>query len=255
MIKWAAVLFLVACAPVQAWQCKYDKRIDQSLDVSGSSLLAVAAAAGDLRITGKPGVSEVQISGKVCVSEEAWLDGVSIETSGGDRASISVVIPDSNGWSIFGSRYAYVDLELVVPDDLDLDVRDSSGDMEIEHVAAVTVKDSSGDIEISDASGPVIVRDSSGDIRVQDLAGDFTVVSDSSGDIRGKDIEGDVLVESDSSGDILFTRIGQSVVVERDSSGDIDVESVEGDFTVQHDGSGSIRSKDVKGKVEVPREG
>jgi hypothetical protein len=255
MIKWAAVLIFVASAPLQAWQCAYDKRIDQVLDVSGSSILDVAAAAGDLEINGESGTNEVKIRGKVCVSEEEWLDEVTIETSKGDRAMVSVVIPDSDGWTIWGSRYAYVDLELVVPDGLNLDIRDSSGDIEIENVAAVEVKDSSGDIRITGASGPVVIRDSSGDIRVQDLASDFTVISDSSGEIRGKDIEGSARVESDSSGDILFSRIGQNVVVERDSSGDIDVESVEGDFIVQRDGSGSIHSKDVKGKVELPRDG
>lgn len=252
MIKWTAVLILIFTAPLQAWQCEYDKRIDQVLDVSGSSILDVAAAAGDLRISGDPGTSEVKIRGKVCVSEESWLDEVSIETSTGDRATISVVIPDTDGWTIWGNRYAYVDLELVVPDGLNLDIQDSSGDMEIEKVAAVKVKDSSGDIRITDASGPVVIRDSSGDIRVQDLAGDFTVVSDSSGEIWGRDIRGNAVVESDSSGDILFSRVGKNVVVERDSSGDIDVDTVEGDFTVQRDGSGGIHSKDVKGKVDVP---
>ena len=255
MIKWVAVLIFVASTPVQAWQCEYDKRIDQVLDVSGSSVLDVAAAAGDLRISGKPGTDEVKIRGKVCVSEEEWLDEVTVETSTGDRATVSVVIPDSEGWTIWGSRYAYVDLELVIPDGLNLDVRDSSGDIEIENVAAVELKDSSGDIRITDASGPVVIRDSSGDIRVQDLASDFTVVSDSSGEIWGKDIEGNAVVESDSSGDIIFSRVGKNVVVERDSSGDIDVDSVEGDFTVQRDGSGGIHSKDVKGKVDVPEQG
>lgn len=253
MIKWMAVFFLILCAPAQAWECKYDKRVDQDLDVSGSSLLKVAAVAGDLRITGESGRNEVEIRGKICVSEEEWLDDVTIETTTGDTASIAVVVPDSDGWSLWGNRYAYVDLELLVPADLNLDVKDSSGDMEIESVAAVRVQDSSGDIEITDATGPIEVKDSSGDIRVEDIAGDFTVLSDSSGQIRGNDIEGNVLVENDSSGDIRFTHIGKNVTVENDSSGDIEVSSVSGDFTVLHDGSGEIDSKGVEGETNIPK--
>jgi hypothetical protein len=252
MIKWAVILILAASAPAQAWQCKYDKRIDDVLEVSSSEVLEVAAAAGELRITGEPGIHEVRIRGDACASEEEWLDEISIETSSGRRASVSVVLPDSEGWSLWGSKYVYVDLELVVPEGLDLDVRDSSGDMKISNVAGLAVQDSSGEIEITDAAGPVEIRDSSGEIRIDRVAGDLTIVSDSSGGIRGTDIAGDVRVESDSSGDIRFTRVGRSVVVERDSSGDIDVESVEGDFIVMRDGSGSIHSKDVKGKVDTP---
>ena len=211
MMKWMAVFFLVLCAPAQAWECKYDKRIEQALNVSGSDLLKVAAAAGDLEITGESGRSEVEIRGRVCVSEEEWLDEATIEISTGEVASIAVVLPDSNGWSLWGNRYAYIDLELLVPNGLDLDVKDSSGDIEIENVAAVRLKDSSGDIEINDVAGTVEIKDSSGDIRVQDVAGDFTVHSDSSGQIRGSDIEGNVLVENDSSGDIRFTNVGRNV--------------------------------------------
>jgi len=255
MIKWAAVLILVAGAPLQADQCKYDKRIDDVLDVSSSQVLEVNALAGSLTITGEPGIHEVRIRGEACASEEEWLDDITIETSSGDRARVSVALPDSSGWTVFGSRYVYLDLELVVPADLDLDVRDSSGDMEIRNVAALAVRDSSGEIEITDAAGPVEIRDSSGEIRVDGVAGDLTIVSDSSGGIRGTDIEGDVLVESDSSGDIQFSRVGRSVVVERDSSGDIDVDTVEGDFTVMRDGSGRIHSRDVKGRIDVPDNG
>jgi DUF4097 and DUF4098 domain-containing protein YvlB len=253
MTKWVAILAVLVSAEAVAWGCKYESKLDQSLSVSGSESLAISVNAGDLEITGVAGSGEVAIRGTVCASNKEWLDEVRIETISGQRAEISVVSPDiGNGWSIWGNKYAYVDLVLEVPENLALDLRDSSGDIEISAVGAVAIQDSSGDITVSNAGGAVEIKDTSGDIRVRDLESDLTV-SDSSGDIRGTRIAGKVLVTSDSSGDIRFSGVGQDVMVERDSSGDIVVNGVGGDFTVLRDGSGDIWSEDVAGETTVPR--
>ena len=253
MNRWMVVLIVLMAAETQASGCKFERLLDQSLEVSGSQSLAIAAGAGDLRIVGVSASDEVKIRGKVCVSQEQWLDEARLDTSSGDRAEINVVLPDvGRGWSLWGSKYAYMDLELEVPESLALQLRDSSGDIEIEDISDISIKDSSGDIEISRASGSVEIEDSSGDIKVREIQGDFTIISDSSGDIRGSDIKGNVLVVADSSGDIRFTDVGKDVVIERDSSGDIEVENVGGDFRVLKDSSGSIHSKDVAGEVIIP---
>ena len=253
MTRWLAVLTVLICAEAQAWQCKFENKLDETLSVSGSDSLFIAAGAGDLEITGVSGSEEVAIRGTACASKEEWLDEVRIETKSGERAEITVDIPETdNGWSLWGNRYVYVDLVLEVPDNLALEVRDSSGDIEIENVAALKLTDSSGDIHISRVSGQVELQDSSGDIRVDDLESDLTIVSDSSGDIHGTEIGGTVLVVSDSSGDIRFSGVGRDVIVERDSSGDIKVVKVGGDFKVLRDGSGDIGAEDVEGEVDIP---
>jgi hypothetical protein len=247
------VFSLMVCTDVLAQECEYDRLLEQSLDVSGSELLAIAAAAGDLSIKGVSGSDEVTIRGKVCVSEEEWLDEARINTRQGTRAEINVELPDiDSGWSFWGNKYAYMDLELEVPSKLALQLRDSSGDIRIGDVHAISIRDSSGDIEINHATGPVEIEDSSGDIEVRNIQGDFTIVSDSSGEIRGYDIEGTARVVADSSGDIRFTTVGKDVIVERDSSGDIVVENVGGDFTVLKDSSGDIRMKEIGGVVLIP---
>jgi len=257
MNRWIVLLVLLLlvliAADTLASDCEFERLLDQSLDVSGSQSLAIAAGAGDLVIAGVSGSDEVRISGKICVSDEHWLDDARLETSSGDRAEINVVLPDvSGGWSLWGSKYAYMDLELEVPDGLALQLRDSSGDIDIEDISTLSIQDSSGDIEVRNAAGLVEIQDSSGDIDVKGLHGDFTIISDSSGDIRGSGIEGNVLVKSDSSGDIRFTDVGKDVVVERDSSGDIVAKHVGGDFKVLKDSSGSIRSEDIAGEVIIP---
>jgi len=247
------LLLLLIAADLQASDCEFERLLDQSLDVSDSQSLAIAAGAGDLQIVGVSGSNEVKISGKICASEEHWLDESRLETRSGDRAEINVVLPDvSGGWSLWGSKYAYMDLELEVPDGLALELRDSSGDIEIEDISTLSLQDSSGDIEIRNAAGLVEIKDSSGDIEVRGLQGDFTIISDSSGDIRGSGIEGNVRVESDSSGEIWFTEIRKDVIVEQDSSGDIIAENVGGDFRVLKDSSGRIHAEDITGEVVIP---
>ena len=233
---------------LQASDCEFEKNIDQTLDLSGSEQLTVLAAAGELGITGVKDSSSASIRGRVCVSEKEWLEQTQVRTRDGKQAEIVVDLPDFDGWG----EYAYLDLELIVPESISLDVKDSSGDIEIERVGELTLQDSSGDIKITGSSGSLGIRDSSGDIVISDVEGSVTIESDSSGDIRGKAIEKNVLVKNDSSGDIRFNDVGQDFVVERDSSGDIYVDKVGGDFNVIRDGSGEISATNVAGDVRVP---
>ena len=251
------IILILSCffmsAHLQAWNCKFEKEIDQTLDLENSEELVVMAAAGDLEIRGVDNGPLVSIKGKVCVSKEKWLDEARVETRGGERAEIVVELPDTDGvWSLAGGQYAYLDLVLEVPDGVSIDIKDSSGDIDIRGVGELSVKDSSGDIEIVDARQSVTVKDSSGDIVFRDIEGDVTIESDSSGDIRGEEVEGSVLVKSDSSGDIRFKNVGRDFIVERDSSGDISARGVGGDFRVLSDGSGDVVATDVSGSVVTP---
>lgn len=251
-MKKSLLLCAVFFAPaLQAWDCKYSKDIDLDLNLSGSENLAIEARAGDLEVIGVAG-NDAVIRGKVCVSKEEWLDEASVSTGRGKNAHITVNLPETSGWSLTGSKYAYMDLVVEVPEGLPVSVKDSSGDAELSGLAALKISDSSGDIEISDIEGSVMIKDSSGDIELEDIGGDVTIANDSSGDIEGERISGAVLVKNDSSGGIYFEDVGEDFTVEKDSSGDIRADGVGGDFTVLRDGSGDIRSSNVDGKVTTP---
>ena len=233
--------------------CKFEKNIDLTLDLSDSNTLSVHAAAGALDVTGVSGTDLAVISGRVCASKEAWLEDSLVNTKAGKQASIEVDLPSGNkGWSWSGNIYVWMDLRVEVPESIELEIKDSSGDMYLKNIAAVEIKDSSGDIEIEDAHGPVTISDSSGDINVDGAGDDLTIESDSSGGIYASNIRGSVLVVKDSSGDIKVSDVSENVIVERDSSGDIKATHVGGDFRVLKDGSGRISSNDVAGEVQVP---
>jgi hypothetical protein len=156
--------FLLLCAclvsyGLQASDCKFEVMIDQTLDLSGSQELSVQAAAGSLEITGMKGSDVASIKGRVCVSEEEWLEESGVKTSSGNRAEIIVNLADTDdGGSWTGNNYAYLDLELEVPEGIRLNVRDSSGDMKIAHAPGpVSIKDSSGEIRASKVDGEVMI--------------------------------------------------------------------------------------------------
>jgi len=249
------LLYQFSTEAIADW-CKFEKDIDLSLNVSDSDTLAIYAAAGDLEIVGTSDSDQAVISGKACASKQSWLDESELETSTGANARITVNLPDtSGGWSLTGNSYAYMDLHIKVPQGLELEVKDSSGDMMLKNIASVNLQDSSGDIEIEGARGSVTISDSSGDIDIEEAEGDVTIESDSSGDINASDINGSVLVMKDSSGDIDVAHVSDNVVVERDSSGDISANDVGGDFRVLKDGSGGIRTDNIKGDIQIPEKG
>jgi hypothetical protein len=251
-MKAAIVLCAVLAAPgLQAWNCSHSKQIDQVLDLSGSDGLVIEAMAGDLEVSGYGGDDAV-IRGKVCVSEEEWLAKANVVTSDGKLARISVDLPDTSGWSLTGSNYAYIDLELTVPDNIAVSVKDSSGDADISGLASLEVSDSSGDLKIQDIDGVVTVNDSSGDLEIEDIGGTVNIANDSSGDIEIRNVTGSVLIENDSSGSIYVSEVSDDVMVGRDSSGDITADGVGGSFTVRRDGSGDIRALNVEGEVDIP---
>lgn len=252
--------------------CKFERTIELTLNLSGSEALSIAAKAGDLEVTGHDDLSEARILGKVCSSNEEWLDETRVVTEGGSKASIAVETPAmADDWTFFSTRYLYVDLEIQVPNAMALDIEDSSGDVTVRSAGAVKLRDSSGDvtligtgpvnlsdssgdISLEDVNGSVELKDSSGDINLRSIVGDVTVRQDSSGDIYGRDIRGLVLIEHDSSGDIRFQDVQGDYVVERDSSGDIVAKTVSGAFRVLNDGSGDVSHSDVSGEVEVPKD-
>ena len=247
------IALLVFPIGVKADDCEFEKSITLNLDLSSSDTLTVLAKAGKLTITGQANSDEAVIQGKACASSEEWLAESGIETVEGDTSKIEVVLPNTDkGWSFTGNKYAYIDLELQVPDSITLDVVDSSGSMTIEGVGSLSIKDSSGSMTIEDINGSISLKDSSGSITFDGVDGDITILSDSSGSIKGKDITGSVLVKKDSSGSISFKDVGQDFIVEQDSSGSIIADNIGGDFRVLKDGSGGIRSSNVKGEVSIP---
>lgn len=249
-----AIIPLTLFAQSQAWgKCEHQRDIDQVLALNDIGQIRISVNAGDLEISGHSNSDQILIKGKACASKANKLDEIRlVAEQQGNTAVIKTLMPDSNSGSWFGKNsYAYMDLDITVPEKMILEVSDSSGDISISHVGSLSLKDSSGDIEIEDISGDVSVDDSSGGIDIEHILGSVTV-RDSSGNMDISDVGQQVVINEDSSGNIYIKDVKASVHIKRDSSGSIYVKDIAGDFRVDRDGSGKIKHKDVMGEVSLP---
>ena len=264
-------LLLALPLSAHAWdRCSESRELTRQLPAAGLQLLDLTARAGDLRIEGSAR-EDIRLSARLCSNEKEALARMDVtDARDGDTLRISVQIPwDEDD---FDPRYAYIGLSLQVPQQLLIDLRDSSGDIDIRSAAVRHLQDSSGDIELEDGRSDLTLQDTSGEIRIKRHRGSVTI-TDSSGDMHGEDIQGEVRVLSDSSGDIDFRKISGAVTIDRDSSGDIelrevarvhigsdssgniDVRHARGDVEVDEDSSGNIEVTKVAGNFRVGRKG
>jgi DUF4097 and DUF4098 domain-containing protein YvlB len=251
MNKFAAQLLavtLLSGAAAAAWaeDCKFSS--DRAANFNGPvKKVVVSAAAGDLKIRGEA-TGGVKATGRACASSESVLGKVALESRReNDTVYLTVVMADE--MFSFG-RYSSLDLEITVPRDAQLEVTDSSGNLELSEVGSAKVDDSSGDQLIKNVNGNLILKDSSGEIRVVSVVGNIEV-EDSSGNIDIEDVRGDVKIKTDSSGDIAIAKVTGTAEVVDDSSGDITIRDVKKDVTIDNDSSGNINVSDVGGKFSV----
>jgi hypothetical protein len=250
----AAAPFLIgSAAHAQYSSNAYTAPRNAVVDAAGAKRVEVEAGAGSLRVEGKPGLRQVQVTGTARSSSQQFLNQIKlIAERRGDVVFIKADMPDDDGR--FGSDYNYsaaLDLVIQVPQGLNADISDGSGDAEVLNVGALEASDGSGDFSVIGAAGTVHITDGSGNLKIENVGGDITV-SDGSGEIEVRNVSGSFTVESDGSGGIHATDVRGSVIVENDGSGGIDVNKVGRDFRVDSKGSGEIDYVAVSGKVDIP---
>ena len=82
-------LFVLAClvaSTVWAYDCKFEKQLDTTLDLAGASRLDIDAAAGELRVAGNGSRDEAVIEATICASEESWADESRLRIGNGKTA-------------------------------------------------------------------------------------------------------------------------------------------------------------------------
>ena len=225
---------------------------DGAIEAAGATLLKVESGAGELRVVGVDGASQVRVRGTAHATRERGLDGVRLELQreGNEIHVRSSIAKARRGWFLGPVRRS-LDLVVEVPRSMEAEVTDASGDAEVQGVSALSVTDASGELRVIDVRGPVRVTDGSGDLELSGVHGDL-LLTDGSGDVTMRNVMGSVVVEADGSGGIEASDVRGSVLVRADGSGDIDVSNVGGRFIVSEDGSGDVRYHDVRGPVDVP---
>jgi DUF4097 and DUF4098 domain-containing protein YvlB len=246
----AAAPFLIAST---ARAQDYTAPRNATVDAAGARTVEVEAAAGNLRVEGKAGLRQVQVTGTARASSQQFLNQIRlIAERRGDVVFIKADIPDHEWRSGYSDNYsASLDLVIQVPQGINADVSDGSGDAKVLNVGSLEASDGSGNFSLDGAAGSVRITDGSGNLSIANVGGDVRV-SDGSGEIDVRNVTGSFTVESDGSGSIYATDVRGSVLVENDGSGEIEVNKVGKDFRVEHKGSGSIDYSSVSGQVDVP---
>jgi DUF4097 and DUF4098 domain-containing protein YvlB len=256
MNKYAAqllALVLLSSAGASAWaqteNCKFSS--DRAANFNGPvKKVVVSAAAGDLKIRGDA-TGSVKAIGKACASSESLLGKIALESRReNDIVYLTVVMAEGMGDMFSFNRYSLLDLDISVPRDAELEVTDSSGDLELSDVGAAKIDDSSGDQLLKNINGNLIVNDSSGEVRVVSVVGNVEI-EDSSGNVDIEDVRGDVKIKTDSSGDLAIAKVTGNAEVVNDSSGDITIRDVKKNVTIDNDSSGNINVSDVGGNFAV----
>jgi hypothetical protein len=247
----AAAPFLIGTAAHAQWSTPYSAPRNAVVDAAGAKSVEVEAGAGSLRVEGKAGLRQVQVTGTARSSSQQFLTQIKlIAERRGDVVFIKADIPDSER-NNDDDYSASLDLVVEVPQGINADVSDGSGDTKILNVGSLEATDGSGSFSVIGAAGSVRITDGSGDLTIENVGGDVKV-NDGSGDINVRNVTGSFTVESDGSGGIYATDVHGSVVVQNDGSGSIEVNKVGKDFTVESKGSGSIDYADVSGRINIP---
>jgi hypothetical protein len=248
----AAAPFLIGTAAHAQWSTPYSAPRNAVVDATGAKSVEVEAGAGSLRVEGKAGLRQVQVTGTARSSSQQFLTRIKlIAERRGDVVFIKADIPDNESNRDNDDYSAALDLVIEVPQGINADVSDGSGDTKILNVGSLDATDGSGSFSVTGAAGSVRITDGSGDLTIENVGGDVKV-NDGSGDINVRNVTGSFTVESDGSGGIYATDVRGSVVVQNDGSGSIEVNKVGKDFTVESKGSGSIDYADVSGRVDIP---
>ncbi len=248
----AAAPFLIGSTAHAQWSSPYTAPRNAVVDAAGAKSVEVEAGAGLLRVEGRAGLRQVQVTGTARSSSQQFLARIKlIAERRGDVVFIKADIPDDER-NYNGDNYsASLDLVIEVPQGINADVSDGSGDTKIANVGSLDATDGSGSFSVIGAAGSVRITDGSGDLTIENVGGDLNV-NDGSGDINVRNVTGSFTVESDGSGGIYATDVRGSVIVQHDGSGSIEVNKIGKDFRVESKGSGSIEYADVSGTVDIP---
>lgn len=246
--------FIMLCAAMAGALSAFDTTKTLNLPAQGVQRLDIRAGAGSLTVTGREGLAAIEVKAEVVAPdvrdkemEEYLRDRVELSLEKrGDIAVLVGRVRDNGGLFHFAEN-TRIDLTVMVPKTMALDIDDGSGDMVVEDLAAaVRIEDGSGEIRVARVAGNVRIDDGSGEMVVEGVGGNLEVV-DGSGGMEISDVTGDVTID-DGSGEILVRRVGGSLTVD-DGSGGIDIEDVEKDVRLINTGSGGVDVSGVKGRV------
>jgi DUF4097 and DUF4098 domain-containing protein YvlB len=213
----------------------FEKTERMNLSADGIDKLVVDCGSGFLYVTGDDSMKSIEMEAEIIVKGKSERDiedyvknyvKLELKKQGSKAVLVSLF---KNQFPNINFRERVINLTVMVPKNMDVEVDDGSGELKIAQI--------NGNIQIDDGSGEITVRDIRGDVDIDDGSGTVDI----------SNVTGSVTVD-DGSGTIEVSDIGENVEVS-DGSGSIYIDGVGGDVIIKDDGSGSVKIQNVKGKV------
>ena len=265
ILTFSAIAMLSGCIVIaETSHANIHSQKEFTLDAHALKKLTIDAGAGSLSIRGKEGLKEIQVKADIYTHSKSADNYELTLSDSGSTAYLVAKSASQNGIS-WGSS-SRINLEVLVPKNMMLDIDDGSGELHISHITGdVNISDGSGDIaltevvgdlkivdgsgsmDIAHVKGDVNIKDGSGDMQLTDISGNVDI-DDGSGSIYASNVSGSAKID-DGSGDLTVREVSGLVTID-DGSGDIDVEGA-GSLTIIESGSGDLRVKAISGDFEI----
>ena len=234
--------------PTLASDCAHGRGIDLALDLAGARDVRFVVGPHDVEVRATDG-SGGRVEGRACASSASALEGLQVtQARRGD--TLVVTLERGGNWTLFGNRYARLDVTATLPRGLPVGVEVGSGDAHVAGVASLDADVGSGDLQARDIVGAVAVSVGSGDVELEGI-GELHVGSIGSGDLSATRVRGGVTVGSIGSGDFGLYGAGGDVEVGSIGSGDAGLRNIAGDVTIRSIGSGDVQATGVRGDLVV----
>jgi hypothetical protein len=180
----------------------YEEVRELSLGTEGIETLSIDAGGGSLTVVGVSGTSEIMVIATIQV--DTRTEDKARKTIESDlvltleKDSDTAVLKSYFNHKLFGwGDSPLIQLEVRMPEGLNLEIDDGSGPLEVSNVGGdLSINDGSGSIKVRGVAGSVIVDDGSGGIDVSDVDEDLIIVDDGSGGLNFSNIGGRVEKES-----------------------------------------------------------
>lgn len=234
------ITLLLGAVALLATGCDQEGRLvdtfHDSMSVAGIEVLDIGVDSGDLLVTGQPGLTEIEVQVDLFTSRDSEDKddearhglGLELRDMTDGTALLTVRDPDV-------ARY-WADVTVSMPAELELIVLADSGEVRIEHCAALEVDVASGNLAGRDIAGDVLIEAGGGEMDLSDVTGDV-VIDDGGGDMRVESIDGDVEID-DGAGLIDVAHVTGKVTI-RDGGGDIQISDA-GAVEIESDTTGSV---------------
>lgn len=206
--------------------CTYTEARAASYSTVDATGVNIKGQVGTVRVVGRPGLQEVQVTGTACATSETTLKQVKLtaERSSDGWVRILTDVPRGNN---------KLDITVEVPDNLQ-----------------VMVRNDIGTVEVSGINGGANVRGDNGTLAVSDVKGGVTVES-RNGTVTVTRVEGDVRVNRADNGALAVTAVKGDVTVTK-KTGVLTVVDVTGNLTVTGKVKGLVTHHNVSGRVSIP---